>query len=1069
MNSSTTDPQKTAKPGACALVVHVWHLDTLNDLAAASRNFPADADCFVTYADSFPEDARKLVATSLPGARYIPVVNAGQDVGALFQMMDVVDLGRYDFICKVHSKRGAKMPTLWRRTLLDGVLRSSEQVDHIIRAFQQDPKVMLAGARQLFLHGPAYLWGNADRITELCGSALQGFDFRHDDWGFIAGTCFWIRTDILLRLKALNIDFEPGAYTDDGTPAHTLERMFGMMATILGGTVLLDDRRSDNTLPQPFSSFPENLSRRRVNIVETLSTLEAERARRALRDPSTGPRRVAVFASHCRHDTLPPQVLPYLRALRHLTERLVVVFDNDLGDDESKQISAIADHVITGRHGEYDFGSYKRGVAWLRDSGFMEVADSLILCNDSCFGPIGDLGQMIHRMEARDLDIWAASDSQELAPHLQSFFLALNASAFQSAAFQNFIEGITVQPDVQQVIRKYELGFTRTMVEAGFTCGAMVENRYHLTHPGDPSFANLTLRPQLANRMGMPFVKVKSLTTASHNLEGIDRTLSWLQKKAPDVHATVVSQLEISRFRDAASVAFSVIMPTRNRAWCILDAVASVMQQTHQPFELLIIDDASTDGTEDLIRQNYAAEIASGKLRYFRLDQNVGVSNARNIGLTHAAHDWICYADSDNRLRDYHLAVMAGAVIEHPDRDCIYGRVLNKSSGTVIGRPFGERDLVKGNHIDLGAFTHRKSLVARFGNFDPALRRLVDWELIIRYTRHKEPAFVPLILLDYSDRVESASGDRISVSESYLKADIYLKSKHSHRPTVSTVIISYNHQAFIVEAIESALEQRGDFHHEILLSDDGSTDGTTQIIAQYAEKYPDRIRNISTEKNLGISANYRHSFREAGGNFVSILEGDDYWTDPDKTLRQAEFLAAHPEAEAVFSRIELLDMVRNRYRLLKRQDNLPALLTGAHFARNEHLNLIVNFSSMMIRRQTLLQMPSSSYEPRLSEITLAFYLDRLGKIGFIDKSMGVYRLNPSSVWTGADRAGKLKQAIATRKAALAVADPRYHHAICQRINEKQRELNDLQSTRIIAKGFVGSPRYSWGTAIKPGS
>jgi glycosyltransferase involved in cell wall biosynthesis len=276
-----------------------------------------------------------------------------------------------------------------------------------------------------------------------------------------------------------------------------------------------------------------------------------------------------------------------------------------------------------------------------------------------------------------------------------------------------------------------------------------------------------------------------------------------------------------------------------------------------------------------------------------------------------------------------------------------------------------------------------------------------------------------------------------------LRAKVAVHSKHSPRPTISTAILSYNHQEFIVEAIESALEQRGNFTHEILLADDGSSDGTARIMERYAARYPNRIRNISTGRNLGVSANYQHCFREAAGNYIAILEGDDYWTDPEKNVRQGDFLASQSEAGAVFSRIELFNMAENSRRVLNRQENLPSLLTGEHFTQNQHLNLIVNFSSMMFRRNVLLGLPSSIFHPRLSEIALAFYLDRIGMIGFIDKVMGVYRLNPSSVWTGANQMGQLEQAIATRENALAVAHPVHHAIIRHRILEKQRQLQDL--------------------------
>lgn len=1029
---------------AFALIVHVWHLDTLDDLSAACDNFPAEADRFVTFADSLPPEDRKRIADRFAGAQLVAVRNVGQDVGALMQLMDQVDLGRYGFVCKIYSKKGSKMPEAWRRTLLGGVLGSRRQVDQIVAGFREDPQVMLAGARQLFLYGPAYLWKNADGIDDLAGPLLQGFDFRSRDWGFVAGTCFWIRTRILLRLKALQIDWQPGAYVNDGTPAHVLERMFGMLVAIDGGTVLLSDQRDSEAPPQPVTGFPESLSRERIPITETLSELEAARRRQRSRAVPKR-RRVAVFASYSSDGMLPPQVQPYLEGLRPFVDRIVVVCDNPIGPIRRAALEGLADHIIAERHGEYDFGSYKRGVAWARQAGWLDEADDLILCNDSCFGPVGSFAPMFERMDARHLDFWGATDSKQIYPHLQSFFVVLSWHVFQSATFRNFIQSITKQPDVQQVIMKYEIGLTKTLAGAGYKWGAMVENRLEGAHPDDPSYKNISAYPKLAIEMGLPLVKVKALRESRGNFEGIKSVLEILREIAPQVYEAAASNFQISRHFDDDRVGFSVIMPTHNRAWCVSSAIRSVLNQTHSNVELIVVDDGSTDGTVEVIQRDFHAEVKSGSVRIIPLLENVGVCEARNIGISHARKEWIAYADSDNQMRSNYLAVVASAVTEDPSRDAFFGWILNRSTGKTVGRSYNRTDILKGNYIDLGAFVHRKALVAKFGGFDPTLRRLVDWDLIIRYTASKQPSFIPCVFLDYRDDEEGRSADRISVKESFLRAKVAVHSKHSPRPTVSTAILSYNHQEFIVEAIESALEQRGDYTHEILLADDGSSDGTARIMARYAARYPNRVRNISTGGNLGVSANYQHCFREAAGNYIAILEGDDYWTDPDKNARQADFLASKTEAGAVFSRIELYDMARNSRRVLERQNNLPPLLSGAHFAQNQHLNLIVNFSSMMFRRSILLGLPSSIYHPRLSEIALAFYLDQTGKIGFIDEVMGVYRLNPSSVWTGADQMSQLKQAIDTRAAALAVARPIHHAIIRQKILEKQQQLQALQA------------------------
>lgn len=1048
--SQSGQDESTTPPGASdhALIIHIWHLDTLDDLAAAAENFTPGADRFVTCPDSFPPEIRQHIADRLPGAHLVPVRNLGQDIGALFQLMEQVDLGRYAFICKIHSKKGTKMPNEWRRALLNGVLASPRQVAHIVHGFRTDPELQLAGARQLFLHGPANLWRNTVQIENLFGGLIGDFDFQTRDWGFIGGTCFWIRTAALLRLQAGRVGFEPTAYTDDETPAHAVERMFGMQVALSGGKVLLQDLRFPDRLPQPESGFPGDLPRTRVSITGLLSDLADSPYLKASHS-MPGRKRVAVFASYSADGYLPPQVLPYLAGLKPLTSAIIVVCDNDLAAGEREKLAPFATHVITGRHGEYDFGSYKRGTAWARENGLLDDADDLILCNDSCFGPVGSFAPMCEAMETRDLDFWGATDSQEFSYHLQSYWVVLSRKVFTSQAFTSFIDGVKKEENVQQVILKYEIGLTKKLLEAGFRADAFLKNNLEATHPKDTTFNNISLFPIYTMERGLPLVKVKALHSTKDNNEGQNRTLACLRKTAPNIYDIATSDIIIKKFEDADAVAFSLIMPTYNRAHCIKDAIASILAQTHRNFELIIVDDGSSDGTEKLIQHEYPEDLKAGRIRYICLSENVGVCNARNIGVSHAKNSWISYIDSDNTLRPYFLTTFANAAIENGNADSLYAKMIRLGSGNIVGIPYDGERIRVANFIDLGVFVHKRSLVARFGGFDSDMKRLVDWDLCIRYTQHKTPGFISKIVMDYADDEEDQS--RISVRESFLKAQTTIFTKHRKSFTVSTVIVSYNHQDFIVEAIESALAQKGTFGREILLADDGSTDGTLRIIERYAEKYPHSIRNISRGGNYGISENYRHCFREAAGEFIAILEGDDYWTDPEKNLKQAEFLTRNKEAVMALSRIELFNMRDNSHRLLKRQNNLKPLLTGADFAANQHLNLIVNLSSTMFRKSVMENLPSVVYEPRISEITLAFYFDRLGKIGFLDEVMSIYRLNPSSVWTGANQKSQLEQAIAIRENAMRVARPQYRDAIRAQLERKQQELQKLLESEGVTK------------------
>lgn len=1038
-----------------ALVVHVWHLDVLGELAEAAMNLPDTIDQFVTLPAQFGKFEREQISAAFPRAQQIIVENVGQDVGALFQLMKQVDLGRYSFICKIHTKKGPNMPNEWRRALLDGVLGSKRQVQHIIDRFRADPQVMMAGARQLYLNGPVYLDLNAQGIETIFREIVGDFDFRTQDWGFIAGTCFWIRTSILKRIANCPLDFKPAAYVTDGAPAHAVERMFGLAAALHGGKTLLQDLRFAQRLPDEEMGFPNDLPRKRLRLAQILTPLAVnlflQPCRLGMKTVATKVRhRVAVFASYSDDGVLPPQVIPYLVGLKLMTSTIVVVFDNDLLPGEKDKLGGLATHVITGRHGEYDFGSYKRGYAYAREAGLLESADDLILCNDSCFGPVGSFKPMFAEMDARGLDFWGATDSHEISYHVQSFFVVLSRPAFKSGAFQKFILGIKKQENAKQVTNKYEIGLTKSLLDAGYAGGGFTENNSAGIHKNDLSYDNITLFPSYSMSRGLPLIKVKSLRDPSINSDGISRSLKYLKEKDPSLYGVIADDLEIQEFLKADEVSFSIIMPSFNRAWCIIGAISAVMAQTHKNFELIIVDDGSNDETESEINNRFKDEVASGKIRYIKLGVNVGVSKARNIGISFARNDWIAYADTDNATRPYFLSIMANTIIGNSDRSFVYGKMINVNAGTLVGRPFKYSDLIRGNFIDLGVLTHKRSMVHAFGGFDEGLRRLVDWDLCIRYTKHQEPSYINKIILDY---IDEERGDRISIRESYVKANTQVRRKHSDKPTVSTIILSYNHANFIADAVESALAQVGDFNHEIIISDDGSTDDTPSVINKYLEKYPKIIRNISTGRNVGISKNYRHAFAEAEGQFIAVLEGDDCWTDPEKLIKQATFMKNNKNASMVISRIELFDMQMNSRRLLKRQEGLPSMLSAKHFADNEHLNLIVNLSCCMFRSEIMKNLPEVLYHPRLSEIALAFYHDRLGGIGFLPEVMSTYRMNDKSVWTGASTISKHQQAIDVRECALRVARPVYRATIQQHIDQRRRMLEAeraRQSPTVIA-------------------
>ncbi len=256
----------------------------------------------------------------------------------------------------------------------------------------------------------------------------------------------------------------------------------------------------------------------------------------------------------------------------------------------------------------------------------------------------------------------------------------------------------------------------------------------------------------------------------------------------------------------------------------------------------------------------------------------------------------------------------------------------------------------------------------------------------------------------------------------------------------SIIITTYNQQDYIEQAIESAMMQECDYPYEIIISDDGSQDRTPEIVAQYTQQHPTLIRNISQQNNVGISENMRRCFMSAQGEYLAILEGDDYWDSPHKLQKQIEFLEHNKDCSMVFSRVRILR--EGELHTAAHQDNLAEKLCGRDFL-NRVQSLMTNFSTCMYRTKLMQTLPEILFKERFSEIPLSFHLDKHGKIGFMRDFLSVYRVHDKGVWSGASELAQLESALAVRVIARKVAKKQYFFRLTRiilRLKSKIRRL-----------------------------
>ncbi len=127
---------------------------------------------------------------------------------------------------------------------------------------------------------------------------------------------------------------------------------------------------------------------------------------------------------------------------------------------------------------------------------------------------------------------------------------------------------------------------------------------------------------------------------------------------------------------------------------------------------------------------------------------------------------------------------------------------------------------------------------------------------------------------------------------------------------VSIVCAAYNHEKYIGRCLESFVTQKTSFPFEVIVNDDASTDGTAEVIREYAEKYPDIIKPIYQQNNVystGVPMIVEIFYPLCRGKYIAICEGDDFWTDSGKLQRQYDILEAHPECDMCAHGAEIVD------------------------------------------------------------------------------------------------------------------------------------------------------------------
>jgi len=241
---------------------------------------------------------------------------------------------------------------------------------------------------------------------------------------------------------------------------------------------------------------------------------------------------------------------------------------------------------------------------------------------------------------------------------------------------------------------------------------------------------------------------------------------------------------------------------------------------------------------------------------------------------------------------------------------------------------------------------------------------------------------------------------------------------------VSIPVITYNHKNFIKQNLDGILMQKTDFRYEIIIGEDCSTDGTREIIFDYAKRFPKMIKVITSDTNVGSLNNQIRTLVACSGKYFAFCEGDDYWTDIFKLQKQIDFLEQNQDYGMVHTDADYYYQKGNRLVNNFNKSNKINFPSGKIF--NELLNnfLFIVTATVCVQKEIFLE----AFNPELfasknwllNDLPLWLEIAAKTKIKYFGESTAAYRLSN-------DSASRSNDLVKHHKFHLSVFDIRYYY------------------------------------------
>ncbi len=363
-------------------------------------------------------------------------------------------------------------------------------------------------------------------------------------------------------------------------------------------------------------------------------------------------------------------------------------------------------------------------------------------------------------------------------------------------------------------------------------------------------------------------------------------------------------------------IKFSIIVPTYNRLEKLKIALLSILNQTYQNFEIIVVNDGGEKVTENIVK--------SDKIKYINNIENKGLSYARNTGIKYATGDFICFLDDDDAFLNNHLNVISQNLnnyylVYYTDAYRLTYKYYENQYWLIskyipYSIDYDRQKLLLANISPFNCFAFHKKIFEDFGNFNEEFKVLEDWEFLLRISEKYNfyHIAIPTVNVNFEIGANSLTNTkqelfnkfRNLIYRKYEKEisliknkneiikyfnNIWAKDYNPDYPLVSIIVLTHNNKEY-TEQFFLSLEKSTQVIFELIIIDNASTDGTVEMLQNIEKSNPEIVKVIYNNTNKGFPKAINQGLKIARGSYV-VIANNDIITTPlwlERMVRIAE-------------------------------------------------------------------------------------------------------------------------------------------------------------------------------------